>query len=109
MKIKIADQYDTIIVEKYNGDTILKGSRLFCGCCGGQMGVMKVDLDLPFKSDVFMKSVDKKSFDPAPFGLLHHSCGHSMFTFKSGWGFSKLDEYLLETPDAEIILEEKKN
>lgn len=97
-KIPIKKMYDTIIIEKSDGNKILKGSHLFCGCCGGSMGTMKKEMTLPFQLNVFMKQVKDISFTvpPGPLFAIRHTCKHNMFVFRGSVGFSKLEDHMKE-------------
>ncbi len=86
---------DIIVIEKTEGDTILKGSKAYCGCCGKILGTMSEDLPFPFRSDKFSKLLTDKTFDFGMGGGLHHkTCKHTMFAYQPGWSFIKLEDFL---------------
>lgn len=91
--LEIIDMMDFIVVETFEGDTIKKDSRLLCGCCGKQLCRMYNDLTLPFSSDVLMKNIYDTSFKSALFGLIHETCGHTMFSFKKSWRFIPVENF----------------
>lgn len=94
--VTIDKMRDTIIVEMSNGNDILKGSKLFCGCCGNSLGELSKKLTFPFNSTTLNKAVKNKTYDIMLFGLRHKTCGHLMFSFKKEYGFMTLDNYLKE-------------
>ena len=98
-KLVIDKMRDYIIVEKYDNNKILRGSKLFCGCCGNILGVTKKELKFPFSVSKFDKSVYKKEkkFSISIIGLYHKTCGHSMFCFSKGYNFMGLDKYIENT------------
>lgn len=53
---------DVIIIEKHDGDTILKGSYIFCGCCGESLGFLTEDITFPFDSKDLIRVLADKSF-----------------------------------------------
>ncbi len=94
---------DTIIVEKSNGNVVEKGSRFFCGCCGRTLGESKKKLVIPFSKKKFYESLKNKSFDMMLFGLYHKTCGHTMFSFKKGYGFIPMEVYIENVPQPQQL------
>ena len=94
MKIKIDKLRDILIVEKTDGDVFLKGSEIYCGCCGNPIGVMKKNLKMPFKPEMFLNSLKNKNVDWWILGLRHKACRHSMFPFQKYFDFIRLEDYL---------------
>lgn len=92
--VKIDRMRDTIIVEKSNGNDVLRGSKFFCGCCGNILGEAKKKMTFPFSVETFNNSLKNKTFDTMLFGLHHKTCGHTMFSFKKSYGFTKLETYI---------------
>lgn len=74
MKLQKATNY--LFIEKSDGNNIEKGSRIYCGVCGGIVGVMKVEMKFCFNSCVFMKNLDKGEYSTGTFGGIKHNCGH---------------------------------
>lgn len=99
-QIPIDKMRDYIIVEKTKDDTILKGSKIYCGCCGKSLGELKKKLTFPFKSDVLVKALKERSFVITHLGLSHKLCGHVMFSFRKDWAFITLENYLIQTTKA---------
>jgi len=97
-KVIIDKMRDTIIVEKTNGNDVLKGSKFYCGCCGNVLGVAKKKMTFPFSVDTFKTLLKNKTFDTMLFGLRHKTCGHTMFSFKKGYGFIRLETYIENVP-----------
>lgn len=95
-KIVIDKMRDVIIVEKSNGNDILKGSKLFCGCCGKSLGELSKKITFPFSSVELNKLVKNKTYETMLFGLNHKVCGHTMFSFRKEYGFITLENYLKE-------------
>lgn len=95
-EIEVDKLRDIIIVEKSNGNDILKGSKLFCGCCGKPLGELKKKLTFPFNHDVLLGSIKNASCSIGAFGdgLTHKTCRHTMFSFRKEWGFITLENYL---------------
>jgi len=93
-KLTIDKMRGTIIVEKTEGNKILKGSKFYCGCCGNILGESKKQMKFPFSVETFKSSLKNKSFDTMLFGLHHKTCGHTMFSFRKGYGFTSLETYL---------------
>lgn len=93
-KIEVKKMVDLIIVERSEGNSILKDSKLFCGCCGKPLATAKKKLTLPFKSDVLHKGVKGKSYEISVLGMRHKTCGHTMFGFKQKYSFMRLADYL---------------
>lgn len=97
-KVIIDIMRDTIIIEKSNGNDILKGSKCYCGCCGDVLGVAKKKMTFPFSVETFKNSLKNKTFDTMIFGLRHKTCGHTMFGSKKGYGFTRLETYIENVP-----------
>ncbi len=95
-KVTIDKMRDTIIVEKSNGNDILKGSKLFCGCCGNILGELSKKITFPFNSNDLNKVVKNKTYEIRLFGLRHKTCGHIMFGFRKEYGFITLKNYIKE-------------
>lgn len=95
-KIQVKEMYDVIIVEKSDDTSIFKGSKLFCGCCGGMLATTTKKLTLPIKAGEFKASLENKTFSTSAFGFLHETCGHTMFPFKKEYAFTKLEDYLAQ-------------
>jgi len=93
-KLVIDKRRDYIIVEKYDGNKVIKGSKFFCGCCGNVLGESKKQLKFPFSVSDFNKSLKNKTFNSTVLGLYHKTCGHTMFGFKKGYDFIPLSIYL---------------
>ena len=93
-KVTIDKMRDIIIIEKSKGDKVLVGSKFYCGCCGNVLGESKKQMKFPFSLKEFRDSLKNKSFDTMMFGLRHKTCGHTMFSFKKGYGFTSLETYL---------------
>jgi hypothetical protein len=97
-KVLIDKMRDTIIVEKSDGNDILKGSKFYCGCCGSVLGIAKKKITFPFSVETFITSLTNKTFDTMLFGLHHKTCGHTMFSFQKGYRFIKLETYIENVP-----------
>lgn len=97
-KLTIDKMRDTIIVEKSNGNDVLKGSKFYCGCCGNLLGEAKVKMTFPFSVETFKTSLENKTFDIMLFGLHHKTCGHTMFSFQKKYGFTRLETYIENVP-----------
>lgn len=93
-KIKIKKLSDIIIIEKSKDDTILKDSKLYCGCCGNQLGILKSNITFPFQSHQLIKKLKDRSFKTSIFGLRHNTCKHTMFRFEMSFKFITLENYL---------------
>ena len=99
MEMLVIDKMrDIIIVEKSDGDKVLKGSKFYCGCCGNILGESKKQMKFPFSVVVFRSSLKNKSFNTMLFGLHHKTCGHTMFSFKKEYGFISLKTYIKNVP-----------
>jgi hypothetical protein len=98
-KVIIDKMRHTIIVEKSNGNDVVKGSKFYCGFCGNVLGEAKKKMTFPFSVETFKTSLKNKTFDTMLFGLHHKTCGHTMFSFKKGYGFTKLETYLAQMPN----------
>ena len=96
--ISIDRHRDVIVVEKVTANTIDKGTRFYCGCCGGVLGKSKKKMCFPFSVDFFNASLKDKSFTINRLGLRHDKCGHTMFTFKDGYSFISLSAYAKQVP-----------
>ena len=97
-KVIIDKTRDTIIVEKSKGNHVVKGSKFFCGCCGNVLGESKKKMTFPFSVETFKNSLKNKTFETMLFGLHHKTCGHTMFSFKKGYGFIRLETYIEKVP-----------
>jgi len=97
-KLIIDKMRDTIIVEKSNGNDVVKGSKFYCGCCGNVLGESKKKMTFPFSVETFKTSLKNKTFDTMLFGLHHKTCGHTMFSFQKGYGFTRLETYIENVP-----------
>jgi hypothetical protein len=97
-KVVIDKMQAVIIVEKSIGNDVLKGSKFYCGCCGNVLGEANEKLTFPFSIETFKNSLDGKTFDTMLFGLHHKTCGHTMFAFKKGYDFVKLETYVEKVP-----------
>lgn len=96
--VKIDKPRDYVIVEKSNGNDILKGSKLFCGCCGKSLGELKKKLIFPFTTETLKASVKNKTFSNGIAGRLRHDlCRHTMFFCGKGWNFITLENYIKQT------------
>lgn len=91
--IKIDKLRDLLIVEKSDGNIILKGSNIYCGCCGNPIGEMKKNMTMPFKSWDFLDALKNKSVEWMKLGLTHKTCRHTMFPFSNHFTFIKLSDY----------------
>lgn len=94
--IKVEKMMDVIVIEKYNGNTLLKGGHLFCGCCGESLAFLTSDITFPFNSKELMEVLADISFEITILGLRHKICEHTMFSFRKGWGFMSVENYYAE-------------
>lgn len=93
MKVEIDKMRDVIIVEKRVGDSIAANSQLFCGCCGETLGTVINEIEFPFNSLDLIENMKDRTFKSTLFGLLHETCGHRMFVWRS-WDFISLPDYI---------------
>lgn len=94
--VKVEKMHDVIIIEKYKDNTLLKGSYLFCGCCGETLGFLTEDITFPFNHQELIQVLADTSFHVTILGLKHETCGHTMFSFCKGWGFMSVENYYAE-------------
>lgn len=93
-RVKIDEKRDLLIVEKHKDGTILKGSKIFCGCCGEQFGILKKNMTFPFKYNEFVLALKNKSFEEGAFGTRHNTCRHTMpFKYKDSVPFVPVSAY----------------
>lgn len=99
--IKIQTKRDIFIIEKISEDgrTILKGSRILCGCCGHPVGSIAYDLKSPFLSNDFFAALIDGTLQRAPLGVKHTICNHYLFTLQNSYDFVSLHNYLKAYPD----------
>lgn len=88
---------NVIFMEMHTDHTILKSSRLFCGCCGHQVGTMKENISFPFKAPEIIKMLDDCSLGQSPFGIHHMKCGALLSIFGGGIMFHPLRELFNQT------------
>lgn len=98
-KIEVKKMHDVIVVELKEGNNILFGSKLFCGCCGDILGVVKTPFTLPCSMKTFNECTGNQTFELSLFGLNHKSCGHTMFTFQKAFAFVGVDFYNKKSKD----------
>lgn len=104
MKIKIDKRRDYIIIEKSNGNDILKGSLLFCGCCGESIGESTKTITAPFRSDQVAKALKNKTISNAVMGgIVHEKCKHVMFSFSKNWAFMTIENYIANTKSKVVL------
>ncbi len=104
IKIKIDKRRDYIIIEKSNGNDILKGSLLFCGCCGESIGESTKTIVAPFRSDQVVKALKDKTISYAVMGgIVHETCKHTMFSFSKNWDFITLKNYLRSSKSVIVL------
>ena len=94
--MKIGKMFDVFVIEKWDGNTILKGSKIFCGCCGGSVGKLKRDLELPCDEKTFRESLIDRSYEKRLWGILHTKCNHTLFGFSSHIEFITQETYKQE-------------
>lgn len=93
-KIIIDRLRDYVIVEKSDGNNILSGSKLFCGCCGNSLAEVQSEIVFPFESAELEKILKNKTFRKGFGGsIFHAACGHSMFFGNKKWRFITLENY----------------
>jgi hypothetical protein len=92
-KIDVKTMHDVIVIELKEGDRVLMGSKLFCGCCGNILGIVTTEFTLPCTMKTFNESVGNKTFGLSIFGLYHGTCQHTMFTFQKSFAFVGVDFY----------------
>jgi hypothetical protein len=97
-KITIDTMRDIIIVEKFNGNNVVLGSKFYCGCCGNVLGVSNKEMTFPFSGKTFEDSLENKTFTIERLGLSHKTCRHIMFSFKKGYKFIPLEVYVEKVP-----------
>lgn len=97
-KLVVDKMRDTIVIEKTKGNKVYVGSKFYCGCCGGILGVSKKRLIFPFTVNEFNAALKNKTFTSNLFGLHHKTCGHTMFSFKKGYDFIRLEAYIENVP-----------
>ena len=94
-EIKVTERHDVLIIENFEAptNTILEGSRIFCGCCGKSIGEVIKELTFPFLPNEFRDNLRNKSFRESLFGLKHLDCGHVMFPMSKSFNFMSVDVY----------------
>ena len=92
--IKIDKMRDLIIIEKSNGNTVLKGSKFYCGCCGNILGEAKKEISFPCSVLDFNEKLKNKTFVSHKYGLLHKTCKNVLFYLKTGYKFIGMETYL---------------
>lgn len=93
-KVEVKKMYDILIIEKYENPNILKGSNIFCGCCGEPIGKLKEDVKFPCRWDELKKELENCTLERLMIGFRHKTCGHTMFAFSRELGFTLLETYL---------------
>ena len=89
---------DIIIVEKSEANKVLKGSKFYCGCCGGVLGESRKHMLLPFTARVFTSLLKNKTFTATVIGLHHTTCRRTMFSFEKEYKFVTLKTYTEAVP-----------
>ncbi len=94
-KIEIKKMHDVIVIELKKGDRVLMGSKLFCGCCGEILGIVKSEFTLPCTIKTFNESTGNQTFELSLMGLKHLNCGQTMFTcsFQKSFAFVGIEFY----------------
>jgi hypothetical protein len=94
----INQMQDIIVVENYQseGDKIklVEGSKLLCGCCGKQLAVVSGEIAFPFEYADLKPMLNDVSFTVNVLGMRHKTCGHTMFSFKKGFGFIPIEKFI---------------
>jgi hypothetical protein len=104
-KINIDVPRDIIIVEKFDREIgcIVKGSRLFCGCCGYIMGSCIIDVPFPVDSVYLSRCIGNKTFYINRFGMFHSVCRNILFPHGRTFSFIEVDRYFKEVYKQKII------
>lgn len=101
-KVHVPKRAEVILVEKFIGDTILPGSRFYCGCCGEPVARSVQEIISPFDALVWIASTREYAYTINDQTFICDHCDANLFTDHTPWSFMGLEEYFEWIQKAQI-------